>query len=827
MASTFRPTPPARLEPEALYRRCDPATLSFTTTAELEDLDIAVGQDRALEALDFGVHIRQHGFNIFVLGPSGSHRHATVEEFLKRHAPPVGDPSDWCYVNNFDDERKPLTLKLPPGKGSALRRDMERLVDELREAIPAAFESEHYRNSVAEIDQELEDRHRASLERLQQEARRENVGLMRTPAGFAIAPIRNGEPLTDQEFERLPADEQERTRQAMTSISEKLRQHIESMQNLQKERRERIKALNRHFTELAAGAAIDALKAKYGEFPHVVRYLDRVRDDVLANPQYVAPPDIAQIGPMPPFVQGARPSPAAQRLRRYEVNVVVDHSDGATAPIVYEQHPSLSNLVGRIEHTAQFGALVTDFTMIRPGALHRANGGYLVLDAERLLTEPLAWTALKRALFSGEIRIETPLELLSLVTTVTLEPEPVPLDLKVVLIGERLTYYLLCELDPDFADLFKVAADFENRIDRNGESAELYSRLIASLARRNKLLPLRADAVARVIEHASRLIGDAEKLTTRYRDIADLVREASFWAEREGAPVIERRHVQKAIDAQTRRVDRLREEFQEEIERNDLLIDTSGAKVGQVNGLSVFSLGSFQFGQPTRITANVRIGDGQVVDIEREIELGGAIHSKGVLILSAYLGTRYAQETPLSIHATLVFEQTYSGVEGDSASVAETCALLSAISGLPIKQSLAVTGSVNQHGQVQVIGGVNEKIEGFFDTCKRRGLTGEQGVLIPKDNVKHLMLREDVVEAVRQNRFHVYPISTIDEAITLLTGVPAGERDARGRFPRGSVNYRVEKRLKELAEKREAMAQEMRKGKRGKGKTKVEEHDEE
>ena len=824
MANTLRPTPSARLEPDALYRRCDPADLSFSTTDEVDDLEIAVGQDRALEALDFGVHIRQHWFNIFVLGPPGSHRHLTVEEFLKRSAPPAGDLSDWCYVNNFDDERKPLTLKLPPGKGSALRRDMERLVDELREAIPAAFESEHYRNSVAEIDQELEDRHRMSLERLQQEARRENVGLLRTPAGFAIAPIRNGEPLTDQDFEKLPADEQERTRQAMSSISDKLRQHIESLQGLQKERRERIKGLNRHVTELAAGPAIDALKAAYREFPDVLRYLDRVRDDVLQNPHYLAPPEIGQ----PPFMQaqpvapGVRPPGAAGgRLRRYEVNVVVDHSDGAPAPIVYEQHPSLANLVGRIEHTAQFGALVTDFTMIRPGALHRANGGYLVLDAERLLTEPLAWTALKRALFAGEIRIETPAEMLSLVTTVTLEPVPVPLDLKVVLIGERLTYYLLCELDADFADLFKVAADFENRIDRNGESTELYGRLIASLARRNNLLPLRADAVARIIEHAARLIGDAEKLTTRYREIADLSREASFWAEREGAKLVERRHVKKAIDAQIRRVDRLREEFQEEIERNDLLIDTSGAKVGQINGLSVLGLGSFHFGQPTRITANVRIGDGQVVDIEREIELGGAIHSKGVLILSAYLGARYAAETPLSIHATLVFEQSYSGVEGDSASVAETCALLSALAALPIKQSLAVTGSVNQHGQVQVIGGVNEKIEGFFDTCARRGLTGEQGVLIPKDNVKHLMLREDVVEAVRENRFHVYPISTIDDAITLLTGVPAGQRNARGRFPAGTVNYRVERRLQELAAKREEMSQEiLRKGSRGKGKTK-------
>ena len=810
-----RPPRPRRLDPEALYRRCDPASLGFSTTDELDDPGLAVGQDRAVEALDFGVRIRKDGFNVFVLGPSGSHRHAIVEEFLRTRAPTPPECPDWCYVHNFDDERKPIALRLPPGRGTALKNDMQRLVDELREAIPAAFESEHYRNSVAEIDQEIEDRHRTALEALQQEARRENVSLMRTPAGFALAPLLHGELLSDAAFEKLPAADQERIKQAMNTVSEKLRQLIEKLPEWQKERRERLKKLNREVTESVTRPAFAELEAKYAELPDVLRHLARVREDVLENAHLfrhaepMAPAFLPVPGP-----GGVRPGMTLDvALRRYAVNVVVEHDGDGRAPIVYEQHPSLANLVGRIEHIAHFGALVTDFTMIRPGALHRANGGYLILDAERVLSEPFAWTALKRALFAKAIRIETAGEMLSLVSTVSLEPEPIPLDLKIVLIGERLIYYLLAELDPDFADLFKVAADFENRIDRNEENTRLYGRLIAALARRDNLLPLKADAVARVIEHGARLIGDSEKLTTRMRDIADLLREASFWAERDGAELVERRHVQHAIDAQIRRLDRLREELQEEILRNDLLIDTSGAKIGQINGLSVYGLGGFHFGQPTRITANVRVGDGQVVDIEREIELGGAIHSKGVLILSAYLGARYSAETPLSMHASLVFEQSYGGVEGDSASVAETCALLSALAELPIKQSLAVTGSVNQHGQVQVIGGVNEKIEGFFDTCKRRGLTGEQGVLIPKDNVKHLMLREDVVAAVRAGLFHVYPISTVDEAITLLTGVPAGERDARGRFPRNTVNYRVERRLQEFAQKREQMSHEGRRKK--------------
>ncbi|MCI0668398.1 MAG: Lon protease family protein, partial [Methylococcaceae bacterium] len=452
-------------------------------------------------------------------------------------------------------------------------------------------------------------------------------------------------------------------------------------------------------------------------------------------------------------------------------------------------------------HVAQFGMLVTNFTMIRPGALHKANGGFLILDADRVLMEPLAWSALKRTLSAGTVRIESLGELLSLVSTASIEPSEIPLDLKVILIGERRIYYLLCEYDPDFSELFKVAADFDNRIDRTRGNTLRYAQLIGNLARREGLLPLSREAVARTIEHSARLQGDAEKLTTKLRDVLDLVREASFLAKEDHRQSIGAEHVQLAIDSQIYRLDRLRSEIQEEIQRNGILIDTDGAEIGQVNGLSVLGLGNFSFGQPSRITANVHIGDGNIVDIERETELGGPIHSKGVLILASYLRSRYAVATPLSISASLVFEQSYGGVEGDSASVAETCALLSAIAKLPIRQSLAVTGSVNQLGQVQIIGGVNEKIEGFFDTCRARGLTGTQGVLIPKDNIQHLMLRREVVDAARAGRFSVFPIETVDDAIGLLTGVPAGERDSAGNFPEGSVNFMIETNLKKLAER--------------------------
>jgi lon-related putative ATP-dependent protease len=804
---------PAPLPTSELYRPCDPALLPFTTTAEVEAIDVTVGQSRAVSALKFGVSMRNDGYNLFVLGRSGSHRHRIVRDFLKNESLSRGSPCDWCYLNNFEDERKPLAVRLPAGRGAAFRQDMARLIEELRGAIPAAFESEHYRNTVAEINQELEDRHRTGMESLQEEAKQAGLSLVPTPHGFAIAPTRGGKLLTDEEFERLPEEDKKRTTQAMQQMSEKLRHHIEELPKWHKERRDRVKSLNREVTEMAEGQLVDQLKAQYAEFPQVVRYLDSVREDVLKNARDFLPQEEAAL---PMTGMGERPS-----LSRYEINLLVDHSADPKAPIVYEQNPSVQNLLGRIEHLAQFGALVTNFTMIRPGVLHNANGGFLILDAERVLMEPLAWRSLKRVLHAGEIRIESLGELLSLVSTVSLEPQPIPLELKVILVGERMTYYLLCELDPDFPELFKVAADFENRMDRTEKNTQLYGQLIANLTRREDMRPLSKGAVARVIEHSARLLGDSEKLTTRLRDVGDLLREANFCANEASVGVVEAEHVQQAIDSQTHRLDRLRAEIQEEIQRNSILIDTDGAKVGQVNGLSVLELGNFSFGQPTRITAGAHIGEGKIIDIERETELGGAIHSKGVLILTSYLTSKYASDTPLSVAASLVFEQSYGGVEGDSASVAETCALLSALSGLPIKQSLAVTGSVNQHGQIQVIGAVNEKIEGFFDICRQRGLTGDQGVLIPKDNVKHLMLRRDVVEAAAKGQFSVYPVETIDEAIAVLTGVPAGQRDESGKFPQGTVNRHVDEQLTKLADARRAFDQQLGKKKRKKKKRKA------
>lgn len=796
-------SPPAPLDVSRLYRRCDMSALEFETTAELKDLEGAVGQERALAAIEFATRMGGDGYNLYVLGQSGSLKHQTVMDCLEPESSRKGAASDWCYLNNFDESRKPEVLMLPAGRGAELREDMTRLIAELKEVIPATFESDHYRARVAEIQQEFEDRHKAALEELQKAANEVGVSLVPTPHGFAIAPVRDGRVLPDEEFEKLPDTEKERLTQAMAEISERVRRHFQSIPKWAQEHRERIRALNREMTELAAGQLIDRLDAKYHDNERLLEYLKAVREDVLENAREF----LGQEQEPSPFAP-----PHRANLVRYAVNLVVDNAGQSRAPVVYEQNPSLQNLLGRVEHVAQFGALVTDFTMIRPGALHRANGGYLILDADRVLTQPFAWAALKRALFAKEIRMESAEQFLSIVTTVSLEPQPIPLDIKLILIGDRVIYYLLCELDKDFANLFKVAADFEDQIDRTDENTALYARLVATLARREHLLPVTRSGVARVIEQSARFVGDAEKLSTRLRSISDLLREADYWAKHDGVATVEADHIQRALDAQIHRVDRIRSRIQEGIQRNRILIDTTGQAVGQVNGLSVLQLGTFAFGQPSRITATVRIGDGKIIDIERETELGGPIHSKGVLIVSSYVASKYASDVPLSLAASLVFEQSYGGVEGDSASVAEICALLSALSKTPIKQSLAVTGSVNQHGKVQAIGGANEKIEGFYDVCKARGLTGDQGVLIPADNVSDLMLRDDVRESVEAGKFQVFAITWVDEAVSLLTGVDAGERDADGHFPAESVNGRVEQQLVALANARKDFAREARAG---------------
>jgi len=785
------------LPPEALRRRCDERLLAFDTTASLAPLDEVLGQTRAIEALRFGVAIRGHDFNIFAFGPPGLGKHATVEELLRGNAATAGPPPDWCYVHNFADPRRPRALRLPAGRGKALEKDMRELVREARAALAAAFESEDFRTRKDAIEEEVKNRHTQALLELQKEAEPKGIALLRTPVGFVLAPVRGGEPLAPEEFERLPPEERERLRADLQRLEKELDGILRRAPQWHRDGRARMRDLVRQVTTFTVGHLVDEVRSRWTDVEEALRYLDAVRADFVENHAELLTSAAGEDGRPSSMPTGL---PDGSPLRRYEVNVLVDHGATKGRPVVYEDHPSYPALVGSAEHLSMMGTLLTDFTLLKPGAFHKANGGYLVLDARKVLVQPFLWEELKRTLRAREIRIRSLGQELGLVSTVSVEPEPIPLDLRVVLVGDPVLYYLLCALDPDFPDLFKVAADFTDRIEWNDESTALYARLVATIARRHELRALDRAAVSRVLEHAARHADDPKKLSLNVHEIEEIVREADHWASTEGAAVVGPSHVQRTIDARIRRADRIRDVVYEQIERGTILVDVRGTEIGQVNGLAVSQLGGFAFARPARITARCRLGKGQLLDIEREVELSGPLHSKGVLILQGFLTGRYALDLPLAMTATLVFEQSYGIVEGDSASAAELYALLSALAELPIRQSIAVTGSVNQRGIVQPIGAVNEKIEGFFDVCSRLGLTGDQGVLIPRPNVQHLMLRQDVVDAVAAGRFHVWPVETIDEGIELLTGVPAGIRGPDGNWTQGSVNARVEARLVRFAE---------------------------
>ncbi len=787
-----------QLEPAALFQHCDQQSFQFETTAELEELSEIIGQPRAVDAVRFGIGIRREGYNLFALGPAGSGKHWLVQRYAEQQAAGEPKPPDWCYINNFQQGHKPHMLCLPTGQGVELQNDMEHLIEDLHAAIPAIFESNEYRTRAQGIEEEINAQHEAVLKKIQESAEQKNIALIQTPTGFTLAPVRKGETLSLEEFEKLPEKERQQIERDTEELQEQLSKALREAPRLQKEGRDRMGKLNREMAGATVSHLIGGLKQKYAGLDAVTAFLDEVREDVISNFRHFL------------HTEGRKPTLFGIELgdqregmsweNRYRVNILVTHHNDGGAPVIYEDHPSYNNLIGRVEHQAQLGALVTDFTMIRSGALHQANGGYLILDAMKVLMQPFAWEGLKRTLQAGEIRIESLAQLTSLISTVSVEPEPIPLNIKVILLGERHIYYLLSYYDPEFNELFKVAVDFTDRMERTPETQQLYARLIASMVKREQLQHFDRSAVARTVEHSARLLGDSEKLATHVRVLADLLREADYWAKQRQAEVVSAQDVQQAIDTQIYRVDQIRERIQEEIRRGTLMIDTEGGKVGQVNGLSVLDMGNFVFGRPARITARVRIGDSQVVDIEREVELGGPIHSKGVFILSAFIGARYVLEQPLALSASLVFEQSYGEIEGDSASSAELFALLSALAGLPVRQSLAVTGSVNQHGEIQPIGGVNEKIEGFFDTCNQRGLNGEQGVVIPASNIPHLMLREDVRTAVESGKFAIYSIDTVDDGIELLTGVQAGQRDENGVFPEGTVNRLVEDTLARYAE---------------------------
>ncbi len=788
------------LSPDRLYRACDSGRFSFTTTAELEDLTEGIGQARAIDAARFGIGMRHAGYNLFVMGPIGGGKRTLIRQLLDQRVAAEAKPSDWCYVHNFGQPHKPRALELPAALGARLQADMEQLLGELQARIPAVFEGDEYRRRLGRIDEDYGERQSQAFGEVGEEAGKRGIVLLRTPNGFSFAPAKGDEVMSPEDYAQLPEDEKARIGRDSSELQAKLEKVVRQVHQWRRERLERVRKLNEEAVLFAVGDLIDALRSDYAEFPAVCDYLNEVQQDVIQSidefrsPKQESEDNLATLTAELP------------NLSRFTVNLLVGREPGEHAPVVCEDHPTYQNLLGGVEHVAKLGALVTNFTLIKAGALHTANGGYLLLDAYKLLTQPFAWDALKRALSTRKIRIESLGQAYSLVSTMSLEPEPIPLDLKVILLGDRMLYFLLAQHDPEFGELFKVAADFEDEVERSADNDLLYARLVASLARQEKLRAFDRGAVARLIEHGARRAEDAHKLSTHMESLADLVRQADYWAAQDEHEVVARADVERAIGAQISRSDRLRERSHEAILRDILHIDTDGEKVGQVNGLSVLQLGDFTFAQPSRITANTRLGDGDVVDIQREVKLGGSIHSKGVLILSSFLASRYSPEQPLSLSASLVFEQTYGQVEGDSASVAELCALLSSLADAPIRQSLAVTGSVDQFGRVQAIGAVNDKIEGYFDICKGRGLSGRQGVLIPAANVVHLMLREDVVQAAAAGRFHVYAVATVDEALELLTGVAVGTPAADGKLPAGCLAKRVADRLKHLGELRRAFS---------------------
>lgn len=802
-----------KIKPSSLSNFCDTEQFDFETTEDISNPTTVIGQDRLTSSMEFGVNIEKEGYNIFALGPNETNKQSHIKQFLDDKAAGKSTPPDICYVNNFDDRYKPEVLMLPPGRGIDLKQGMNQLIEDLVPTLTSAFETEEYQNRRQALQDEVQQEQDQTFEDLQKKAREKGLALIRTPAGFSFAPTKNGDLMNEEEVQNLSEEEQNRLEEETKKLQEELQKLIRKMPANKRKVRERLRELDREIATYAIKDLFNKIRSEFEELDDVQEFLDDVEVDIVENVQAImsnqgqqGQSQLAQMIGGQQKQQLPSTSSTNPVLDRYRINVLVDNGDNDGAPVVYEDNPSYKNLVGRVEYQSKMGALTTNFNLIKPGALHRANGGYLILDARRVLLEPFAWEGLKRALKSGELKIESLGESYSMISTVSLEPKPIELDIKVVLLGERLLYYLLCELDPDFKSLFKVEADFEDEMNRSEENHRLYAQLLTGLIKKNELKHFHKGAIARVIEQSSRMAGDSEKLSTKTEEINDLLLEADHWADQNGNEIVQREDVEQAIKQQIYRSGRLRDKVQEAIDRDYIFIDTEGESIGQINGLSVTGAGHLLFGRPNRITARVQLGKGEIIDIEREVEMSGPIHSKGVLILKGFLGERYAENRPLSLSASLVFEQSYSNIDGDSASSAELYALLSAIGKIPLKQSLSVTGSVNQHGKVQPIGGVNEKIEGFFDVCEKRGLTGEQGVLIPQANEKNLMLRSDVRDAVKADRFHIYSVDTIDEGMELLTGLKMGEPDDDGNYPEGSINYKITRQLDQLAENRKAFS---------------------
>jgi lon-related putative ATP-dependent protease len=785
-----------RLGPDEVYRRCDSDQFTFATTDDIPVLQVTIGQEKALRSLDFGLGVTSKGFNIFALGEPGTGKSGTVRNLLSEKGAKEKVPPDWCYVYNFKNPDAAIAISMEPGQGKVFQKEMEDFLKGLRTDIPKAFESKEYEKQRSRIVEEFQQKQSELFSKLDEEARQKGFTVRRGMTGVALLPIKeDGEPLTPEEFAKIDEKTKKDMEKTGRMFQERLNEVFRAMRETEKFVQDMLAKLERAIAFDAVNPMIENLKARHKGHERIVNYLDDVKEDVLSHLEDFRP---AEEQPSPvPFLKMPKQEVS---FARFTVNVIVDNSETKGAPVVFESNPTYLNLFGRIEYKILYGMALTDFSMIRAGSVHKANGGYLVLDALDVLRNPFSYDALKRAIKNEEIKVEDILEQYRLMSTATLKPEAIPLDIKLVLIGNPYLYYMLSSLDPDYNELFKVKADFDNRMERTRDNEEKYSAFIASCQKAEKLLPFDRSGVARVIEYGSRLADHQDRLSVRFSAIADLLREAHYWAKKDGVSFVSKSHVDQAIDERRYRVNRIEERLREATLEDVLIVNTEGAKIGQINGLAVLDQGDYSFGRPSRISARTYVGKAGIVNIERETKMSGKIHEKAIFIIASYLGAKYASQKPISLSASITFEQLYDMVEGDSATCAEMYALLSSIAGVPLKQQFAITGSMDQNGEVQPIGGVNQKVEGFFDLCKARGLDGNQGVVVPSRNVKNLMLKQEIIDAVSEGKFTIYAIEKMEEGLEILTGVQPGEMREDGTYPENTLNQLIMKRLTEIAE---------------------------